>query len=265
MLLAPSNEGDQGRSWPFAAFYQQEVCVGSRVILESWDDAKGFLAMFLTRLAILQKWKINLCLLGKEEKLDKFELPAKIKLLPEQNVENAGDGDEFEAQNAKNADDGDELFEPSIIGVWCKNDMKMTLHARNLKYRGESEDFQNFWSECPWEEDLKYAKAVCNQVDVALEVVHLTDEYWDKVVSYLIDEYKCGRTPNPDVLCNTRIKFGAFMDALSNMGFEFVASGHYAKVIHPLTDETNELSFLQLSKDMVKICSTYFHYQLPDT
>ncbi|CAH1434751.1 unnamed protein product, partial [Lactuca virosa] len=119
------------------------------------------------------------------------------------------------------------------------------------------EDFENFWSECPWEEDLKYAKAVCSQVDVALEVVHLTDEYWDKVVSYLIDEYKCGRTPNPDVLCNTRIKFGAFMDAISNMDFEFVASGHYAKVIHPLTDESNELSFLQLSKDMVKD-QTYF-------
>ncbi|KAL4576910.1 hypothetical protein LXL04_013011 [Taraxacum kok-saghyz] len=119
------------------------------------------------------------------------------------------------------------------------------------------EDFENFWSECPWEEDLKYAKAVCNQVDVPLEVVHLTDEYWDKVVSYLIDEYKCGRTPNPDVLCNTRIKFGAFMDAISNMNFDFVASGHYAKVVHPISDETNELSFLQLSKDMFKD-QTYF-------
>ncbi|CAH1454551.1 unnamed protein product [Lactuca virosa] len=89
-----------------------------------------------------------------------------------------------------------------------------------------AEDFQNFWSECPWEEDLKYAKAVCNQVDVALEVVHMTNEYWDKVVSYIIDEYKCGCTPNHDVLCNTRIKFGAFMDAISNMDFEFVASGY---------------------------------------
>ncbi|KAI3721983.1 hypothetical protein L2E82_33004 [Cichorium intybus] len=119
------------------------------------------------------------------------------------------------------------------------------------------EDFENFWSECPWEEDLKYAKAVCNQVDVPLEVVHLTDEYWDKVVSYLIEEYKCGRTPNPDVLCNTRIKFGAFMDAINNMNFDFIASGHYAKVVHPITNETNELSFLQLSKDMVKD-QTYF-------
>ncbi|CAH1454558.1 unnamed protein product [Lactuca virosa] len=72
------------------------------------------------------------------------------------------------------------------------------------------------------------------------------------LASYLIDEYKCGCTPNPDVLCNTRFKFGAFMDTISNMDFEFVASGHYAKFIHPLADETNELSFLQLSKDMVR-------------
>ncbi|CAH1454560.1 unnamed protein product [Lactuca virosa] len=108
------------------------------------------------------------------------------------------------------------------------------------------EDFQNFWSECPWEEDLKYAKAVCNQV------------------SYLIDEYKCGCTPNPDVLCNTRFKIGAFMDAISNMDFEFVASGHYAKVIHALTDETNELLFLQLSKDMDEVRRLARKFDLPN-
>lgn len=119
------------------------------------------------------------------------------------------------------------------------------------------EDFENFWSECPWEDDLKYAKAVCNQVDVPLEVVHLTDEYWSNVVSYIIEEYRCGRTPNPDVLCNTRIKFGAFMDAISNMGFDFVASGHYAKVIHECMEQTSGLSVLQLSEDMVKD-QTYF-------
>ncbi|KAJ8559537.1 hypothetical protein K7X08_003595 [Anisodus acutangulus] len=74
-----------------------------------------------------------------------------------------------------------------------------------------------------------------NVVDVPLEVVHLTDEYWNNVVSYIIEEYKCGRTPNPDVLCNTRIKFGAFMDAISGMKFDFVASGHYAKIVHAST------------------------------
>ncbi|KAA0041410.1 tRNA-specific 2-thiouridylase MnmA [Cucumis melo var. makuwa] len=119
------------------------------------------------------------------------------------------------------------------------------------------EDFENFWSECPWDDDLKYAKAVCDQIDVPLEVVHLTEEYWRNVVSYIIEEYRCGRTPNPDVLCNTRIKFGAFMDAISNMEFDYVASGHYANVIHPSADQMDKPSVLELSKDMVKD-QTYF-------
>ncbi|XP_047263889.1 tRNA-specific 2-thiouridylase MnmA isoform X3 [Capsicum annuum] len=112
------------------------------------------------------------------------------------------------------------------------------------------EDFENFWSECPWEDDLRYAKAVCDQVDIPLEVVHLTDEYWKNVVSYIIEEYKCGRTPNPDVLCNTRIKFGAFMDAIGGMEFDFVASGHYARIVHASTTQLDEPSILELSKDM---------------
>ncbi|XP_034689238.1 tRNA-specific 2-thiouridylase MnmA isoform X2 [Vitis riparia] len=101
------------------------------------------------------------------------------------------------------------------------------------------EDFENFWSECPWEDDLKYAKAVCDQV------------------SYIIEEYRCGRTPNPDVLCNTRIKFGAFMDAISSKEFDYVASGHYANVVHSFTDQMDKPSVLELSKDMVKD-QTYF-------
>lgn len=102
-----------------------------------------------------------------------------------------------------------------------------------------------------------HAKAVCDQVGVPLEVVHLTDEYWEKVVSYMIGEYRCGRTPNPDVLCNTRIKFGAFMDAVSSMKFDYIASGHYANVIHPSPDEPDKTSTLELSKDMIKD-QTYF-------
>ncbi|KAL3820777.1 hypothetical protein ACJIZ3_006682 [Penstemon smallii] len=78
-------------------------------------------------------------------------------------------------------------------------------------------------------------------------------------VSYIIDEYRCGRTPNPDVLCNTRIKFGAFVDAyaIGGMEFDFIASGHYAKVLHPNSGGKEEPSTLVLSKDMVKD-QTYF-------
>ncbi|XP_057250544.1 uncharacterized protein LOC104889981 [Beta vulgaris subsp. vulgaris] len=76
-------------------------------------------------------------------------------------------------------------------------------------------------------------------------------------VSYIIEEYRNGRTPNPDVLCNTRIKFGAFMDAISSMDFDYVASGHYANVIHPSAGALNKHSILELSRDMVKD-QTYF-------
>ncbi|XP_010906766.1 uncharacterized protein [Elaeis guineensis] len=119
------------------------------------------------------------------------------------------------------------------------------------------EDFENFWSECPWDEDLKYARAVCDQVDVPLEVVHLSDEYWKNVVSHIISEYRSGRTPNPDVLCNTRIKFGAFLEAIGSMEFDYVASGHYAYVIHSSSEQRDGPSILKLSKDMVKD-QTYF-------
>ncbi|CAH1454556.1 unnamed protein product [Lactuca virosa] len=88
------------------------------------------------------------------------------------------------------------------------------------------EDFQNFWSECPCEEDLKYVKAVCNQVAVALEVVHLTDEYWDKVVSHTpLDAFSHIHHHQWNLLLTSYSVAGAFMDAISNMDFEFVASG----------------------------------------
>ncbi|KAH1043066.1 hypothetical protein GYH30_025084 [Glycine max] len=67
--------------------------------------------------------------------------------------------------------------EASIAALWLLHAVGHSCTAFYLKIL-----FQNFWSECPWEDDLKYAKDVCNQVDVPLEVVHLTDEYWNNVV-----------------------------------------------------------------------------------
>lgn len=119
------------------------------------------------------------------------------------------------------------------------------------------EDFENLWSACPWDEDLTYAKSVCDEVGVDLQVVHLTDEYWKNVVSHIISEYKSGRTPNPDVLCNTRIKFGAFLDFINNMDFDYVASGHYARVKHTSVECETKCSVLHLSADEVKD-QTYF-------
>ncbi|GBG85929.1 hypothetical protein CBR_g40742 [Chara braunii] len=101
------------------------------------------------------------------------------------------------------------------------------------------------------------------QAGVELRVVHLTDAYWDKVVSHCVAEIKAGRTPNPDVLCNSRIKFGAFYDHISFHEFDRVASGHYARVIRETTPAApgNDLPSTQLqltlSADEVKD-QTYF-------
>ena len=113
------------------------------------------------------------------------------------------------------------------------------------------QDEFSFLGECPWEEDLRYARAVCEQADVPLEVIPLQTEYWDNVVSYTISEIKEGRTPNPDIFCNSLIKFGEFYDKIDS-SFEKVASGHYAKV-----DLVNGKFLLKTSPDPIKD-QTYF-------
>jgi tRNA-5-taurinomethyluridine 2-sulfurtransferase len=90
------------------------------------------------------------------------------------------------------------------------------------------EDELSFLGTCPWEEDLAYVRAVCDQAQVPLEIISLQKEYWSEVVSYSISEIKAGRTPNPDILCNKRIKFGAFYKYI-DPSFNYIATGHYAQ------------------------------------
>jgi tRNA-specific 2-thiouridylase len=92
------------------------------------------------------------------------------------------------------------------------------------------QDEFSFLGDCPWEDDLLFARQVCEQAGVPLEVLPLQTEYWDTVVSYTIAEIKAGRTPNPDIFCNKLIKFGQFYDKIDT-SFEKVASGHYANVV----------------------------------
>ncbi len=113
------------------------------------------------------------------------------------------------------------------------------------------QDEFSFLGECPWEEDLGYAREVCNQLDVPLEVLPLQNEYWDTVVTYTLTEIREGRTPNPDIFCNSLIKFGQFYEKIDN-SFEKVASGHYATV-----EEKNGNFLLKRSPDPVKD-QTYF-------
>lgn len=113
------------------------------------------------------------------------------------------------------------------------------------------EDELSYLGDCPWEQDLAYVRAVCEQAQVPLQVISLQKEYWDQVVAYTMQEIKAGRTPNPDILCNQRIKFGMFFNHISK-GFEKVATGHYACV-----QEKNGIFSLSKSPDPVKD-QTYF-------
>jgi tRNA-specific 2-thiouridylase len=123
------------------------------------------------------------------------------------------------------------------------------IHAYYLKIWLEDE--LSYMGNCPWEEDLSYARAVCRDLEVPLEVVPLQLDYYERVVSYALSELRAGRTPSPDIFCNARIKFGAFYDAV-NGDVDKVATGHYAQVDYgPGEDGTPEYR-LRRAPDPVK-------------
>ena len=85
---------------------------------------------------------------------------------------------------------------------------------------------------CPQEKDYQDALAVANKLGVKLHRIDFIEEYWNYVFSYFLNEYKNFRTPNPDVLCNKEIKFKAFLKYAETLGADYIAMGHYARVVH---------------------------------
>lgn len=85
---------------------------------------------------------------------------------------------------------------------------------------------------CPQERDYQDAKKVADQLGIKLHRVDFIEEYWNSVFAYFLSEYKKNRTPNPDILCNKEIKFKTFLDKAIELGADYIAMGHYARVIH---------------------------------
>ena len=83
--------------------------------------------------------------------------------------------------------------------------------------------------ECEWEEDRRVAEMVARRIGIPFEFIDLSDIYRHRVVDYMFSEYSKGRTPNPDVLCNSEIKFDAFLKAARDLGADYVATGHYCR------------------------------------
>ena len=101
-----------------------------------------------------------------------------------------------------------------VIGLFMKN------------WHDDSVTISN---ECPWLEDSNDAMIVAEKLKIPFQVVDLSNQYKERIVDYMFDEYSKGRTPNPDVLCNREIKFDVFMDIALNLGADYVATGHYCR------------------------------------
>ncbi|NOX08226.1 MAG: tRNA 2-thiouridine(34) synthase MnmA [Gammaproteobacteria bacterium] len=129
-----------------------------------------------------------------------------------------------------------------------KNKLKITIglsggvdsavSAHLLKQQGHHVEalFMKNWDEedteeyCHAAEDLADAQAVCEQLDIPLHSINFSAEYWDRVFEHFLNEYRAGRTPNPDILCNQEIKFKAFLDYALDQGADCIATGHYARI-----------------------------------
>lgn len=101
-----------------------------------------------------------------------------------------------------------------VIGLFMKN------------WHDDSVTISN---ECPWLEDSNDALLVAEKLGIPFQTVDLSEEYKEKIVDYMFNEYEKGRTPNPDVLCNREIKFDVFMKIALSLGADYVATGHYCQ------------------------------------
>ena len=105
---------------------------------------------------------------------------------------------------------------------------------------------------CPWADDLADAKRVAVQLGIDFKVFDFENEYKQKVVDYMIDEYKLGRTPNPDIMCNQEVKFKLFLETSLEDGANMIATGHYARVENGVLKQA-----VDTNKDQ-----TYFLYRV---
>lgn len=125
--------------------------------------------------------------------------------------------------------------------------------------------FMKNWEEddneeyCTAAADLADAQAVCDKLGIELHTINFSAEYWDRVFEYFLDEYRAGRTPNPDIMCNKEIKFKAFLEfACEDLGADYIATGHYVRNRKTATGH-EMLRGLDTNKDQ-----SYFLYTLSE-
>ena len=138
-----------------------------------------------------------------------------------------------------------------VIGLFMRN----WDSAINNDYLGNPDLNNNI---CPQERDYNDAVAVCKKIGIPLHRIDFVKEYWDYVFTYFLDELQKGRTPNPDIMCNKYIKFDLFAKKAWELGADYIATGHYAKVIdgklYKAFDKNKDQSYFlaYVNKDIFK-------------
>src|SRR5210317_166283 len=111
----------------------------------------------------------------------------------------------------------------SAVAAILLKDAGADVHALHMTNWEDDDGY------CTAAADLQDARRVCEQLDIPLHHANFARQYRDQVFSRFLDEYRAGRTPNPDVLCNREIKFGVFRDHARRLGGQLIATGHYAR------------------------------------
>lgn len=132
--------------------------------------------------------------------------------------------------------------------------------------------FMKNWEEDDDEEycsasiDLADAQTICEQIDIPLHTVNFSGEYWDRVFEYFLTEYRAGRTPNPDIICNKEIKFNAFLEHALSLDADYIATGHYANceisefdaVLYKGMDSNKDQSYFLHTLDRQQLSKSLF-------
>ena len=153
----------------------------------------------------------------------------------------------------------------SSVAAFLLQEQGFEVEAVFMKNWEEANDFDTTRNNkshiCPAAQDFADAMSVCDKLHIPLQAVNFSQEYWQRVFQYMLDEYAQGRTPNPDIMCNKEIKFKEFLNYAKKLNADYIATGHYARNVP--TNNCDITTIYQLYKAVDKNKDqTYFLYTL---